>query len=197
MKNKKANCPKFCITKPYHRFITKWTNLALIGLLLLGCKKESTNIPVIANNDSLSVTTQPKVQDSAAEKDSINNAQVVKKVLQEGIMREKEAGKIIRITDASQLPFKIGDAFSNADQTLLLKIKDFSEDQISVLVQPENKNMNIRIQQIIDAKGNTDGPFGKSVDHYVIKNKGEIQLLIGKSNMASGDATGNFTISVE
>ena len=56
--------------------------------------------------------------------------------------------------------------------------------------------MNIRFNQIKLANGDYDGPFGREIN-YEIKEKGEVWLIIAKSNMASGDATGKFKIRIE
>lgn len=174
--------------------------LFLIPLILFSCKKEASISETVSNEDSVQTMdeiSQNKI-DSLAIKDSIiNNSPAVKKVLKEGIMRKDGEKQIVREADASQLPFNIGDEFTSENQELILKIKNFENDEISVNLVPKDKSMNIRINQITLPNGNSDGPFGKNLLNYKIKNKGEIILKIGKSNMASGETKGNFTVSLE
>ena len=55
--------------------------------------------------------------------------------------------------------------------------------------------MNIRFNQIKLANGDYDGPFGREIS-YDIKQKGEIWLIVSKSNMASGETKGKFEIEL-
>ena len=56
--------------------------------------------------------------------------------------------------------------------------------------------MNIRFSQIKLPNGNFDGPFTQDIS-YEVKEKGEIWLIIGKSNMASGEAKGKFKVTIK
>jgi len=145
------------------------------------------------------VEEQPKPEvDSAAIRDSIiQNSAAGKKVMNEGIMRDDEGNQIIRVADAAQLPFSLGDEFTAENQTFILKIKNYKNPKISAAVKPKNKEMNIRINQIKLPNGDYDGPFGRELKDYEVPEKGEVWLIIGKSNMASGEAKGDFTVSVE
>jgi len=55
--------------------------------------------------------------------------------------------------------------------------------------------MNIRFNQIKLPSGETEGPFGREM-LLKTKEKGEIWLIIGKSNMASGETKGKFSVSI-
>lgn len=173
--------------------------LFLIPLVIISCKKDAV-ISETKTNDSVEVVDRmpEKPVDSAAIRDSIiRNSAAGKKVLNEGIMRNNKENQIVREVDAEQLPFSLGDEFSDENQTLIVKIKNFKNPKISAIITPKHKEMNIRINQIKLANGDFDGPFGRELKDYKIDESGEIWLMIGKSNMASGDAKGDFTISVE
>lgn len=173
--------------------------LFIIPLVIFSCKKESA-ISETASKDSLeNVEKVQKIsKDSIAKRDSaINNSPITKEVLRTGVMREVEGNKIIRIADAEQLPFNIGEEFTGDNQEFILKIKNFAKDNISASIKPENSDMNIRINQIKLPNGDYDGPFGREISNYEVPQKGEVWLLVGKSNMASGETKGNFTVSVE
>ncbi|KMQ68270.1 hypothetical protein ACM39_09205 [Chryseobacterium sp. FH2] len=175
--------------------------LFLIPLIIISCKKDA---PVTGNpsQDSIAVSEQKNPDsgiDSVAlrKKDSIiNNAPVTKQVLKKGVMRNEKEGQIVRTADAEQLPFKLGEEFTKDDQELILKITNYNKPNIKASISTKEKDFNIRFNQIKLPNGDYDGPFGREIT-YDIKDKGEIWLIIGKSNMASGNTKGSFTISIE
>lgn len=176
--------------------------LLLIPLIIISCKKES-KIQETQNTDSLATTTEqtanPEKTDSSAVKmkDSIiNNAPKTKEVLRTGVMREVKDGQIIRTVDGEHLPITLGEEFTKDNQELVLKITDYSNPEIKARISTKEKDFNIRFNQIKLPNGDYDGPFGRDLT-YEIKNKGEVWLIIGKSNMASGNTKGNFTVSIE
>ena len=177
--------------------------LFLIPFVLFSCKKDivvSEN--TIKSEDSSDATKNPSDSTvltlSDENRDSmINNAPATKEVLRRGIMREKQGDEIIRIADAEMLPFNIGEEFTEDNQSFILKIQNFSGKQISADVKPQFEDQNIRINGIKLPNGKTDGPFGKELEDYTVPQNGEVWLIIGKSNMASGNSKGNFSVSVE
>ncbi|AKK73078.1 hypothetical protein OK18_11035 [Chryseobacterium gallinarum] len=176
-------------------------SLLLIPLIIISCKKEA-NVPDVAGKDSTVVTEMPdSVQktDSAAlkKRDSIiNNAPATKEVLRKGVMRSEKEGQIVRTADASQLPFTLGEEFTKDDQELILKLTHYDQPNIKAKISTKDKDFNIRFNQIKLPNGDYDGPFGREIT-YETPGKGEVWLIIGKSNMASGNTKGNFTVSVE
>ena len=175
--------------------------LLLISILLLSCKKETAVTETLEKNDSLETVSQPVpevAKNTAAERDSIiNNAPATKEVLREGVMRDVEGNRIIRFADAEALPFRLGEVFTDDNQELVLKIQNFAKEKITVLVKPQTEQQNIRINQIKLPNGTMDGPFGRELYNYEVPEKGEVWLFVGKSNMASGDSKGSFSVSVE
>lgn len=174
--------------------------LLLIPLVIISCKKESKTSEK-ENTDSLVAVEQPlpKENDSAAlrMKDSIiNNAPKTKEVLRTGVMREIKDGQIVRTVDGEHLPITLGEEFTKDNQELVLKITDFTNPEIKAKISTKEKDFNIRFNQIKLANGDYDGPFGRDLT-YTLKDKGEVWLIIGKSNMASGNTKGSFTVSIE
>ncbi|TZF92584.1 hypothetical protein FW781_21355 [Chryseobacterium panacisoli] len=176
-------------------------SLLLIPLIIISCKKE----PAVTNaqdKDSAAVTEMPDSvvkADSAAlrKRDSIiNNAPATKEVLRKGVMRSEKEGQIIRTADATQLPFTLGEEFKKDDQELILKLTHYDRPNIKAKISTKEKEFNIRFNQIKLPNGDYDGPFGREIT-YDTPGKGEVWLIIGKSNMASGNTKGSFTISVE
>ncbi|KFF08504.1 hypothetical protein [Chryseobacterium luteum] len=175
-------------------------SLLLIPLIIISCKKEPA-ITETPDRDSARSTEMPDAAktDSAVlrEKDSIiNNAPVTKEVLRKGVMRSEKEGRIIRTADASQLPFTLGEEFTKDGQELVLKLTHYDKPNIKAKISTNEKDFNIRFNQIRLPNGDYDGPFGRDLT-YDIKEKGEVWLIIGKSNMASGNTKGSFNVSVE
>ncbi len=175
----------------------------LIPLVLFSCKKESAVTESSEANDSAVVieNVDSAVVENAKEdflqiKDSIiNNAPATKKVLRDGVMREETKKEIIRQADVSMLPFNVGEEFKEDNQQFILKISDYDKPNIVAEISAD-KGMNIRFNQVKFADGTYDGPFGQTLS-IPNKGKGEIWLIIGKSNMASGESKGRFSVKVE
>ncbi len=154
--------------------------------------EDSVTVATIDSNDVKNEEITPKRMPDSV----INNSEAVKEVLRSGVMREEIDGQITRNADVSMLPFSIGEEIKNDNQEFVLKIDDYDKPNIVAEIKPENADMNIRFNQIKYADGTTDGPFGRTLN-IPNKGKGEIWLIVGKSNTASGNATGNFTVSVD
>jgi hypothetical protein len=173
----------------------------LIPLVIFSCKKESS-VTETQNTDSLADVQQPvttEKTDSAVlkMKDSvINNAPKTKEVLRTGVMREVKDGQIIRTVDGGRFPLTLGEEFTKDGQELVLKIINFNQPKINAKISTKEKDFNIRFNQIKLPNGDYDGPFGRDLT-YDIKEKGEVWLIIGKSNMASGNTKGSFKVSLE
>lgn len=173
----------------------------LIPLVIFSCKKESS-ITETQNTDSLAAVQQPvttEKTDSAVlkMKDSvINNAPKTKEVLRTGVMREVKDGQIIRTVDGERFPLTLGEEFTKDGQEFVLKIINFNQPKVNAKISTKEKDFNIRFNQIKLPNGDYDGPFGRDLT-YDIKEKGEVWLIIGKSNMASGNTKGSFTVSLE
>ncbi|HAO09477.1 MAG TPA: hypothetical protein DCQ50_21395 [Chryseobacterium sp.] len=176
-------------------------SLLLIPLLIVSCKKESAPAET-QKNDSVIVSEQsdtaPKMDSAAVKmKDSvINNAPKTKEVLKTGVMRSVKDGQITRTVDAAQFPLALGEEFTKDGQEFTLKIINFDQSKIKAKISTNEKDFNIRFNQIKLPNGDYDGPFGREIT-YDVKDKGEVWLIIGKSNMASGNTKGSFTVSVE
>ncbi|UKB84580.1 hypothetical protein LF887_02690 [Chryseobacterium sp. MEBOG06] len=175
--------------------------LLLIPLIIVSCKKEPA-VTTTSDKDSTIVTEMPDSvykRDSVAlrKKDSIiNNAPATKEVLRKGVMRSDKEGQIIRTADASQLPFTLGEEFKSDGQELILKLTHYDKPSIKAKISTNEKDFNIRFNQIKLPNGDYDGPFSRDIT-YETPGKGEVWLIIGKSNMASGNTKGHFTVSVE
>lgn len=113
-----------------------------------------------------------------------------------GAMRTVEGNKIIRTVDASQLPFTIGEQFTDENQQFVIVIKNVTKSTISAKINTIEKDRNLRINQIILPDGSSDGPFSKEMK-YTKKKNGTYKIVIGKNLMAEGKLVGNVSVSVE
>ncbi|UFK98814.1 hypothetical protein [Kaistella faecalis] len=160
--------------------------IMLIPILLFSCNK--TESVKISTSKADTVAPNPISEDDSAKVIGTAGGR-------QGMMREVEGNKIIRTADAQQIPFSIGEEFTKEDQQFILKIKNFKGQNITGEITPEKPEMNIRFNQIKLPDGSFDGPFGRQIN-YAIKGGGELWLIIGQSNMASGDVKGNFSVEI-
>ena len=168
--------------------------LMLIPIILFSCNKQESVTEIQSKSDTLS--QQISIENSSM-KDSVDTRiETVQQNGRQGMMREVEGNKIIRIADASQIPFSIGEEFTEENQQFILKIRNFERENISGEISPEKAGMNIRFNQIKLPGGETEGPFGRALV-FKTKEKGEIWLIIGKSNMASGETKGKFSVNIQ
>ena len=113
-----------------------------------------------------------------------------------GAMRTVEGNKIIRTVDASQLPFTIGEEFTDENQQFILVIKNFNKPTLSAKINTVEKGRNLRINQIILPDGSADGPFSREMK-YAKKQSGTYKIVFGKNLMVEGKLKGNISVTVE
>lgn len=113
-----------------------------------------------------------------------------------GAIRTVEGNKIIRTVDASQLPFTIGEEFTDENQQFILVIKNFNKPTLSAKINTVEKGRNLRINQIILPDGSADGPFSREMK-YAKKQSGTYKIVFGKNLMVEGKLKGNISVTVE
>ncbi len=173
------------------------TEILLSTFLMMACSKKEAVTEITTGIDSAAVSDQVTVnvpadspQNGVVSMDTVQNQPPVS-----GTFRATEGNKIIKTINGDMIPLSVRDEFVNNDQQYILKIKNFGRQTISGEITPEYPQMNIRFNQIRLPNGEYDGPFGREIS-YNIKDKGEIWLIIGRSNMASGAPTGKFEIKI-
>lgn len=145
----------------------------------------------VAQSENATETTSVKTE--AVEKNS------EKSPVQQGrrgAMRTVEGNKIIRTVDASQLPFTIGEQFTDENQQFIIVINNVSKSTIFAKINTVEKDRNLRINQIILPDGSSDGPFSKEMK-YSKKKNGTYKIVIGKNLMAEGKLVGNVSVTVQ
>lgn len=151
----------------------------LLSVFLFSCQPKNSR------------SDQVSIKDTVATKEDT----VTSKKSEQKITREIKNDTIVRIADSRQIPFVLHDEFTSDVSELIIKIKDFDRQNISGEIVPENPEMNIRFNQIKLPNGDFHGPFGRGL-MFKSRENGEIWLIIGKSNMASGIASGKFSVFV-
>lgn len=172
--------------------------LVILPFLIISCQKKEMISEDGKETDSVILSDQTVIDnkiDSAANGivaiDELNATKASFKTF-----RIVDGDSIVKTINADMIPLTITDEFTPQVQKMVLKIKNFDRSKIVGTITPENPQMNIRFNQMKLPNGDYDGPFGRELN-YEIKQKGEICLIIAKSNMSSGDATGKFKIRIE
>lgn len=170
----------------------------ILPFLIISCQKKEMISKDGKKTDSVILSDQTVIDnkiDSAANGivaiDELNATKTSFKTF-----RVVDGDSIVKTINADMIPLTITDELTPKVQKMVLKIKNFDRAKIVGTITPENPQMNIRFNLIKLANGDYDGPFGRELN-YELKGKGEIWLIIAKSNMASGDATGKFKIRIE
>ena len=172
--------------------------LFIFPLLLMSCTKKDPVTKTTENQDSLKASDHIVVENSveSLEQGVINLREnpTLKEVSK--TFRVIEGNKIIKTLNGDMIPLKITEEFNGNQSELILKIKNFTGKKITGQIIPTNSQMNIRFNQIKLPNGTLNGPFSRDLV-YDIKESGEVWLMIGKSNMASGEITGKFTLMLK
>jgi len=172
--------------------------LFTIPLFIFSCTKKEANSTTSLHQDSLQASPQVLVADSldATNSGVITLSKNPKPKEISKTFRVIEGAKIIKTINGDMIPLTIAEEFTPDHQQLVLKIKNFSGKLITGKITPENPQMNIRFNQIKLANDSYDGPFGRDFT-YNITEDGEIWIIISKSNMASGETIGKFTVALQ
>ncbi|SMC81103.1 hypothetical protein [Moheibacter sediminis] len=139
------------------------------------------------------------------ERDSIKNlykdSKSVKKSVSDStktIVQNQPKFKIT--TDTIQVKIQNGkakiDTAKTAGQRFVFVLNSDTANKLSLKITPKDTVANLRINQIIDSKNNSDGPFGRELE-YAIKEKGIHKIIISESQMAGKPWAGAFTFEVK
>ena len=171
--------------------------LLIIPIFILSCTKDVVSKTSV-NQDSLKAADQLVVENPIESLDqgivALPDNPKPKEISK--TFRVISGDSIIKTINADMIPLTISEEFTSSNQKYFLKIKNFTAKKISGNIKPDNMAMNIRFSQIKLPNGNFDGPFTQDIS-YEVKEKGEIWLIIGKSNMASGEAKGKFKVTIK
>jgi hypothetical protein len=139
----------------------------LVFVTLFGCHQNEQKKNIYPNNSS-----QTKTDSSQTKK-------------------KNHADSLFAGRDTLMLNLKI----DSADQHITIPVKVSNGNEIFASLSSNDKNANIRINQIGLPDSTFDGPFGKDF-HYKIKMPGIYQLIIAEDMMAGDRWKGNFLLKV-
>lgn len=181
--------------KPFKSNNMKKSALILLPLIVFSCKKavpmsEKKTDSVIVSEQSAN-TLPSDSQDLKINNDSLKTIQKI-----DNDTDEIKNGQIIKVVDGEKLPLLIDEKFTDKNQKLVLKIRNYKKSSLKASILSQNNKMNIRFNQIKTPDGKFDGPFGRDLSYKIPKN-GEVWLIIGKNLMAEGDIVGDFSVRIE
>lgn len=169
--------------------------LFIVPLVLFSCKKE-VKITEIKTYDSTTSNGRPENKiDSVIKKEDAEIPDTLTAV--DNTVTVEEKGRVlVKTIEGNRFPMVTQEEFTKDRDKLILKISNYSKPQLKAKILTEEKDFNIRFNQIKLPDGNMDGPFGREIT-YDIPEKGEVWLIIGKNNMADGKITGPFSVKIE
>ncbi|ACU08729.1 hypothetical protein FIC_02296 [Flavobacteriaceae bacterium 3519-10] len=169
--------------------------IVVFAVFIISCSKKQNVCENAAGSDSIISSDANLSEDSLSDSGKINSDPESSASIT-GNSRSAENGQTTTTINAEMLPLTLNEEFTDKQQSYIIKIENFSGESISGEIVPENPQMNIRFNQIRLPDGTLDGPFSREIS-YKTPDKGEIWLIVGKSNMASGVSTGKFTVKIK
>lgn len=88
------------------------------------------------------------------------------------------------------------DTLKNPGQKLVFVFDSDTSNRFLVKIDAKDSTANLRISQIIDAKGNADGSFGRELNYSVLE-KGMHRTIISENQMAGDPWGGRFRFEVK
>lgn len=174
-------------------FLQKKKSSAQVGLLQFAVPKKSLKYLTLIPLFLIACKKDPKLKET-----ELDTLTVIKKevdTLSPILKTEKESNQNIITVDASKMPIRLKLEIKNQDEQLILRLENLSQPKMKAYLKTDQP-MNLRFNQIRLPDNTFDGPFGQSIE-YETRQKGEYWLILSKSNMASGTATGKFFIKIE
>ena len=178
---------------PAFFFLQKKKSSAQVGLLQFAVPKKSLKYLAMIPLFLIACKKDPKIKET--ELDTLTAIKKPVDTLSTILKTEKESNQNIVTVDASKMPIRLNLEITNPNDQIILRLENLNQTKIKGYLKTE-KPMNIRFNQIRMPDNTFDGPFSQTIE-YDTKQKGEYWLILSKSNMASGTATGKFFIKIE
>lgn len=103
-------------------------------------------------------------------------------------------------TDTIQVKIQNGkakiDTVKTAGQRFVFVLNSDTANKLLLKISTTDTLANLRINQIIDAKNNSEGPFGRESE-YIIKEKGIQKIIVSESQMSGQPWAGAFSFEVK
>lgn len=150
--------------------------------------------------DQKAYAAQIKIERDSIQNFNKNSKSVKKSVSDSTKMIAQNQPKFKITTDTIQVKIISGkakvDTAKTAGQRLVFVLNSDTANKLFLKITTKDTVANLRINQIIDSKNNSDGPFGRELE-YVIKEKGIQKIIISESQMAGEPWAGDFTFEVK
>lgn len=152
-----------------------------ISVLLIACGERQT--PETPEKDTASIEEQKNQTDEHKDHDDSDG--------------EKHSSDGIRVT------FPVGSTEVSIDgeisglgeqKTYIMEVKE--GQKLNASVKPADGEGNIRISQIINPKGEADGPFGPSVT-YDLNASGDWKIVLSEDQMAGDSWKGEYVLTID
>lgn len=175
--------------------------LIFSGLILVGCNLEpKTPIVKPTQFDQKAYAAQLKIERDSIQNLNKNSKSVKKPVSDSAKSLVQNQPNFKITTDTIQVKITSGkakiDTAKTAGQRLVFVFNSDTANKLLLKITPKDSVANLRINQIIDSKNNSDGPFGQELE-YVIKEKGTQKIIVSESQMAGEPWAGKFTFEVK
>jgi len=171
--------------------------LILCAFTFVSCKNESST-PVV----------KPQKFDKAAYADSLKNERKksVSKIKKDSIPQKDsiiskiQSSEFFNKTDTVLVKIHYGkakiDTLKQPGQRMVFVFDSDTANKFNLKISTQDTLANLRISQIIDSKGNSDGPFGHEAEYKILE-KGIHRIIVSESQMAGEPWGGRFTFEVK
>ena len=173
------------------------------NLLFLFC----TLVLVSCKNESDTPIAKPQKFDKIAYADSLkdareNSGSPVKSKLttkKDSVQTEKKTPEFSEKTDTIFVKIQNGkakiDTLKQPRQRMVFVLDSDTAKKLKLKISTQDTIANLRISQIIDSKGNSDGPFGRESEYKVLE-KGLHKIIVSESQMVGEPWGGKFRFEV-
>src|SRR5690606_7378793 len=169
--------------------------------MLTGCDlKTKTPVAKPVEFDKVAYSKQLKLERDSIENLTQKSNSKKKSVTDSAQNLVQNQSKIETTTDTVQVKIVSGkakiDTAKIAGQRLVFVLDSDTAHKLALKITPKDSVATLRINQILDSKNNSDGPFGRELE-YEIKEKGRHQIIVSESQMAGEPWAGKFTFEVK
>lgn len=170
--------------------LAKFSTLLLV-LFLVSCQLKPET-PIVKPKDFDQKTYQESLQIERSKHKVPKKDSTVLTKLDSTQNHSKVENYYTETTDTIQLKIVQGkvkmDTVKQPRQRLIFVLNTDTANKLTLKITPQDSVANVRISQIVDSKGNSDGPFGQETTYSIIE-KGIHFISVSESQM-QGDAWG-------
>ncbi len=177
--------------------------LLVLFLLFISCKKLESNTPLVKPTgfDQKAYAEILKKQRDSMETISPKKQTSIKTSSPDSITKtEPQKLTFSEKTDTVQVKIVYGkaklDTAKLPRQKMVFVLDTDTAKKIKLKISAQDSTANLRITQIIDPKGVSDGPFGREVEFPIVQ-KGKHQIIISENQMQGEPWGGRFIFEAQ